>query len=151
MGGYVLALPREKYTEIEANLEETIVKDGEIDYEYEQKYLLIAFTQKDVKEESDKKTFKITYYDSASGSMEEAACAKSDYDYDYGIDDVYTVKQPDTHGYAITIDPFMDGSFEIDWTVQIFLGDEDVTKDYLEPEDKTFTRLELLRVTRPAV
>lgn len=137
--GYVLALPREKYTEIEANLEETIVKDGEIDYEYEQKYLLIAFTQKDVKEESDKKTFKITYYDSASGSMEEATCAKSDYDYDYGIDDVYTVKQPDTHGYGLTIDPFMDGSFGMDWTVQVFLGDEDVTKDYLEPEDKTFT------------
>ena len=100
---------------------------------------MIAFTQKDVKEESDKKTFKITYYDSASGSMEEATCAKSDYDYDYGIDDVYTVKQPDTHGYGLTIDPFMDGSFGMDWTVQVFLGDEDVTKDYLEPEDKTFT------------
>lgn len=57
--GYVLALPRQKYTEIEANIEEAIVENGEIKYEYEQKYLLIAFTQKEVKEETGPKSFTI--------------------------------------------------------------------------------------------
>lgn len=142
--GYVLALPRAKYIEIEANLEEAIVGFDEkgqeiIAREYEQRYLLIAFTQKDVKEESDDQAFKITYYDPSEGVMQEATCTKSQYDYDYGIDDVYTLKQPNPGTYGLTINPFMDGDFEKDWSVQVFMGDKDVTSDYLGGGQPEFT------------
>lgn len=137
--GYALALPRQKYTEIEANLEDSIVKNGEIRYEYEQRYLLIAFTQKDVKEESDTQAFKVTYFDPSEGVMQEATCTKSQYDYDYGIDDVYTLKQPNSGTYGLTINPFMDGDFEKDWSVQVFMGDKDVTSDYLGGGQPEFT------------
>lgn len=137
--GYVLALPRQKYTEIEANIEGAIVENGEIKYEYEQKYLLIAFTQKDVKEETDTQAFKVTYYDSSEGVMQEATCTKSKDNYGYETDEVYVIKQPNSGNQALTIDPFMEGNFEEDWTVQVFMGDNNVTKDYLESEDKQFT------------
>lgn len=137
--GYVLALPRQKYTEIEANIEGAIVENGEIKYEYEQKYLLIAFTQKDVKEETDTQAFKVTYYDPSEGVMQEATCTKSKDNYGYETDEVYVIKQPNSGNQALTIDPFMEGNFEEDWTVQVFMGDNNVTKDYFEPMDKTFT------------
>lgn len=137
--GYVLALPRQKYTEIEANIEGAIVENGEIKYEYEQKYLLIAFTQKDVKEETDTQAFKVTYYDPSEGVMQEATCTKSKDNYGYETDEVYVIKQPNSGNLALTIDPFMEGNFEEDWTVQVFMGDNNVTKDYFEPMDKTFT------------
>lgn len=137
--GYVLALPRQKYTEIEANIEGAIVENGEIKYEYEQKYLLIAFTQKDVKEETDTQAFKVTYYDPSEGVMQEATCTKSKDNYGYETDEVYVIKQPNSGNKALTIDPFMEGNFEEDWTVQVFMGDNNVTKDYFEPMDKTFT------------
>ena len=137
--GYVLALPRQKYTEIEANIEGAIVENGEIKYEYEQKYLLIAFTQKDVKEETDTQAFKVTYYDPSEGVMQEATCTKSKDNYGYETDEVYVIKQPNSGNQALTIDPFMEGNFEEDWTVQVFMGDNNVTKDYIEPMDKTFT------------
>lgn len=137
--GYVLALPRQKYTEIEANIEGAIVENGEIKYEYEQKYLLIAFTQKDVKEETDTQAFKVTYYDPSEGVMQEATCTKSKDNYGYETDEVYVIKQPNSGNQALTIDPFMEGNFEEDWTVQVFMGDNNVTKDYFGPMDKTFT------------
>lgn len=137
--GYVLALPRQKYTEIEANIEGAIVENGEIKHEYEQKYLLIAFTQKDVKEETDTQAFKVTYYDPSEGVMQEATCTKSKDNYGYETDEVYVIKQPNSGNQALTIDPFMEGNFEEDWTVQVFMGDNNVTKDYFEPMDKTFT------------
>lgn len=137
--GYVLALPRQKYTEIEANIEGAIVENGEIKYEYEQKYLLIAFTQKDVKEETDTQAFKVTYHDPSEGVMQEATCTKSKDNYGYETDEVYVIKQPNSGNQALTIDPFMEGNFEEDWTVQVFMGDNNVTKDYFEPMDKTFT------------
>lgn len=137
--GYVLALPRQKYTEIEANIEGAIVENGEIKYEYEQKYLLIAFTQKDVKEETDTQAFKVTYYDPSEGVMQEATCTKSKDNYGYETDEVYVIKQPNSGNQALTIDPFMEGNFEEDWTVQVFMSDNNVTKDYFEPMDKTFT------------
>lgn len=137
--GYVLALPRQKYTEIEANIEGAIVENGEIKYEYEQKYLLIAFTQKDVKEETDTQAFKVTYYDPSEGVMQEATCTKSKDNYGYETDEVYVIKQPNSGNQALTIDPFMEGNLEEDWTVQVFMGDNNVTKDYFEPMDKTFT------------
>lgn len=137
--GYVLALPRQKYTEIEANIEGAIVENGEIKYEYEQKYLLIAFTQKDVKEETDTQAFKVTYYDPSEGVMQEATCTKSKDNYGYETDEVYVIKQPNSGNQALTIDPFMEGNFEEDWTVQVFMGDNNVTKDYFEQMDKTFT------------
>lgn len=137
--GYVLALPRQKYTEIEANIEGAIVENGEIKYEYEQKYLLIAFTQKDVKEETDTQAFKVTYYDPSEGVMQEATCTKSKDNYGYETDEVYVIKQPNSGNQALTIDPFMEGNFEEDWTVQVFMGDNNVTKDYFVPMDKTFT------------
>lgn len=137
--GYVLALPRQKYTEIEANIEGAIVENGEIKYEYEQKYLLIAFTQKDVKEETDTQAFKVTYYDPSEGVTQEATCTKSKDNYGYETDEVYVIKQPNSGNQALTIDPFMEGNFEEDWTVQVFMGDNNVTKDYFEPMDKTFT------------
>ena len=142
--GYVLALPRAKYIEIEANLEEAIVGFDEkgqeiIAREYEQRYLLIAFTQKDVKEESDNQAFKVTYFDYSEGVMQEVTCTKSKDNYGYETDEVYVIKQPDSGSQALTIDPFMDGDFEEDWTVQVFIGDDNVTKDYFESEDKKFT------------
>lgn len=137
--GYVLALPRQKYTEIGANIEGAIVENGEIKYEYEQKYLLIAFTQKDVKEESDTQAFKVTYYDPSEGFMQEATCTKSKDNYGYETDEVYVIKQPNSGTYGITINPFMDGDFEKDWSVQVFMGDEDVTSDYLGGGQPEFT------------
>lgn len=137
--GYVLAFSRAQYESIKDNLEETVVVDGEIAYEYEQRNLLIGFTQKEVKNESDKQVFKVTYYDKEIGSMQELTYTKAETDYEYGIDDVYVIKQPDTQGYAITIDPFMDGSFEESWTVDIWSGDENVTNKYLEGGGKDFT------------
>lgn len=135
--GYVLAFSRAEYEKIKDNLEEAIVVNGEIDYKYEQNNLLIGFTQKEVKEEPDNKAFKITYYD-AGWALQEATCTKADKDYGYGIEDVYILKQPDSSGHALTIDPFM-GSYEIDWTVQIWLGDANVTNQYMEPSEKEIT------------
>ena len=57
--GYVLAFSRAEYEDIKDNLEETIVENGEIAYKYEQRNLLIAFIQKEVKEETEDKSFKI--------------------------------------------------------------------------------------------
>ena len=48
--GYVLAFSQAEYESIKDNLEETIVENGEIAYKYEQRNLLIGFTQKEVKE-----------------------------------------------------------------------------------------------------
>ena len=55
--GYVLAFSRAEYEDIKDNLEETIVENGEIAYKYEQRNLLIAFIQKEVKEETEDKKF----------------------------------------------------------------------------------------------
>ena len=55
--GYVLAFSRAEYEDIKDNLEETIVENGEIAYKYEQRNLLIAFIQKEVKEETEEKSF----------------------------------------------------------------------------------------------
>lgn len=51
--GYVLAFSRAEYESIKDNLEENIVVDGEIAYKYEQRNLLIGFTQKEVKQEEE--------------------------------------------------------------------------------------------------
>lgn len=135
--GYVLAFSRAEYENIKDNLEEAIVVNGEIAYKYEQNNLLVGFTQKEVKEEPDNKAFKITYYD-AEWALQEATCTKADNDYGYGIEDVYILKQPDSSGHDLTIDPFM-GSYEIDWTVQIWIGDVNVTSQYMEPLEKEIT------------
>lgn len=136
--GYVLVFSRAEYESIKDNLEETVVENGEIAYKYEQGNLLIGFTQKEVKEETDNQAFKVTYYD-ADWALQEATYTKADHDYDYGIEDVYIMKQPDSAGRALTVNPLMDGSYETDWTVQIWCGDDDVTKEYIDPLEKEFT------------
>lgn len=45
--GYVLSFPNQVYEEIKGDLIGNIMENGEIKYEYEQKNLLIQFTQKD--------------------------------------------------------------------------------------------------------
>ena len=55
--GYVLAFSQAEYESIKDNLEETIVENGEIAYKYEQRNLLIGFTQKEVKEEPGNQSF----------------------------------------------------------------------------------------------
>lgn len=135
--GYILAFSRAEYESIKDNLEETIIVDGEIAYRYEQRNLLIGFTQKEVKAEEDNEAFKVTYFNS-SWQLEEAKIIKAESDYEYGIEEVYTMKQPDSNGQVLTVNPLMDGNFEMDWTVQVWSGDNDVTTDYLEPMDKEF-------------
>ena len=55
--GYVIAFSQAEYESIKDNLEETIVENGEIAYKYEQRNLLIGFTQKEVKEEPGNQSF----------------------------------------------------------------------------------------------
>lgn len=136
--GYVLAFSRAEYESIKDNLEETIVENGEIAYKYEQRNLLIGFTQKEVKEETDEQAFKVTYYD-ADWSSQEAKCTKADQDYGYGIKEVYVMKQPDSAGHGLTVNPLMDGSYEVDWTAEVWLGDDNVTAKYLDPLEKEFS------------
>lgn len=57
--GYVLVFSRAEYESIKDNLEETVVENGEIAYKYGQRNLLIGFTQKEVKEETEEKSFLI--------------------------------------------------------------------------------------------
>lgn len=136
--GYALVFSRAEYESIKENLEETIIENGEIAYKYEQNNLLIGFTQKEVKAESDNQVFKVTYYD-ADWASQEVICTKAAHDYGYGIENVYIMKQPDSAGRALTVNPLMDGSYEVDWTVQIWSGDDDVTKEYLDPLENEFT------------
>lgn len=136
--GYALVFSRAEYESIKDNLEETVVENGEIAYKYEQSNLLIGFTQKEVKEGPDNQAFKVTYYD-ADWALQESACIKADHDYDYGIEDVYIMKQPDSAGHGLTVNPLMDGNYETDWTVQVWIGDDDVTKGYFDPLEKEFT------------
>lgn len=135
--GYVLAFSRAEYESIKDNLEENIVENGEIAYKYEQSNLLISFIQKEVKQEVDDQAFKITYFD-ADWDTQEVKCTKADHDYEYGIDEVYVMKQPDSAGHDLTVNPLLEGSFETDWTVEIWSGDDNVTSEYLEPMDKEF-------------
>lgn len=135
--GFVLAFSRAEYESIKDNLEENIVENGEIAYKYEQSNLLISFIQKEVKQEVDDQAFKITYFD-ADWDTQEAKCTKADHDYEYGIDEVYVMKQPDSAGHDLTVNPLLEGSFETDWTVEIWSGDDNVTSEYLEPMDKEF-------------
>lgn len=58
--GYVLAFPRAEYEAIKGDLEGAIVENGEIAYRYEQNNLLMAFTQKEIKEAGGGKEFDIT-------------------------------------------------------------------------------------------
>lgn len=59
--GYILAFSRKEYDEvIKDNVEEAVLdENGEIKYKYEQGNLIIAFTQKEVKEETGPKSFTI--------------------------------------------------------------------------------------------
>lgn len=135
--GYVLVFSRAEYDKIKDNLEATIIDGKNLVYRYEQSNLVLQFTQKEEKEK-DEQAFKVTYYD-ADWSSQEAKCTKADHDYGYEIEDVYIMKQPDSAGHGLTVNPFMDGSYEMDWTAEVWLGDDNVTRKYLDPLDKEFT------------
>lgn len=50
--GYVLAFSREEYNSIKDNLEEILIEDGDVAYEYQQRNLVIQFTQKNIESSS---------------------------------------------------------------------------------------------------
>lgn len=94
--GYVLVFPSEIYSEIENNLIDNIIEDGEIKYEYEQKYLLLQFTQKDKKNTENEEQF--TVVDGTTTQKVECteytgADAKYFKD-EYGVSTIYEIKQP---------------------------------------------------------
>lgn len=76
--GYILAFPREVYERDIKDKEEEVILDeeGEIEYRYEQSDLIMAFTQKEVKEETGPKSFLIK----KSGYEEISATQATDED-----------------------------------------------------------------------
>ena len=124
--GYVLAFSRAEYEDIKDNLEETIVENGEIAYKYEQRNLLIAFIQKEVKETEDK-SFKIK-----KGGWEDVTPSKTTDQSilellkgNYYIDDVYSISA--NAGEYFSIYPLLS---ESEWSGTAYVintRDENVT------------------------
>lgn len=101
--GYVLAFSQAEYESIKDNLEETIVENGEIAYKYEQRNLLIGFTQKEVKEEPGNQSFIIK-----KAGWEEVSPTKTTntsilelLQGNYFIDDVYSISANAGEYYAV--------------------------------------------------
>ena len=125
--GYVLAFSRAEYEDIKDNLEETIVENGEIAYKYEKRNLLIAFIQKEVKEETEDKSFKIK-----KGGWEDVTPSKTTDQSilellkgNYYIDDVYSISA--NAGEYFSIYPLLS---ESEWSGTAYVintRDENVT------------------------
>lgn len=131
--GYVLAFSRAEFESIKDNLEETLVEDGDIAYKYTQSNLLVAFTQKEVKTETEEKSFLIK-----KGGWEEIACTKvtdsNILDFingNYSVKDVYSISA--NGGEFFIINPLLS---EEEWMGEAFVIDEndnDANDVTLEP------------------
>lgn len=101
--GYVLAFLQDEYESIKDNLEETIVENGEIAYKYEQRNLLIGFTQKEEKEESDDQSFivKRMGYENVSPVKTTNTAILSFLKGNYSIDDVYSISANASEYYMV--------------------------------------------------
>ena len=120
--GYVLAFPRAEYESIKDNLEKTIVDNGDITYKYAQNNLLVAFTQKEVKAETEEKSFLIK-----KGGWEETTCTKVtdsnvlDFINEYfNTKDVYSMSA--SAGEFFIINPLLP---EDEWVGNVFTIDEE--------------------------
>lgn len=125
--GYALAFSRAEYENIKDKLEETIVQNGEIAYKYEQSNLLIAFTQKDVKEEPDNKSFTIKKggWEIISATQTTNTAILEFLKGNYSIDDVYSITA--NAGEYFSIYPLLS---ESEWAGEVYvinIKDEDVT------------------------
>lgn len=125
--GYALAFSRAEYENIKDKLEETIVQNGEIAYKYEQSNLLIAFTQKDVKEEPDNKSFTIKKggWEIISATQTTNTAILEFLKGNYFIDDVYSITA--NAGEYFSIYPLLS---ESEWAGEVYvinIKDEDVT------------------------
>lgn len=95
--GYVLSFPNQVYDEIKDNLIGNIMQNGEIKYEYEQKYLLIQFTQKD-KGSSSEVQFTATNAQTAQPieCTEYTGDNASHFKNTYNVKTTYEIKEPAT-------------------------------------------------------
>ena len=147
--GYVLAFSQAEYESIKDNLEETIVENGEIAYKYEQRNLLIGFTQKEVKEEPGNQSFIIK-----KAGWEEVSPTKTTntsilelLQGNYFIDDVYSISANAGEYYAVN--PLLSESEWIGEAYAINADDEDVTVTLEASMDETGNMI--LGVTVPDV
>lgn len=95
--GYVLSFPNQVYEEIKGDLIGNIMENGEIKYEYEQKNLLIQFTQKD-KGNTGAAQFTVTDGQTAQ-PVECTEYTGDGIDYfkkTYNVSTIYEIKQPVT-------------------------------------------------------
>lgn len=110
--GYILAFSRAEYESIKDNLEETVVENGEIAYKYEQKNLLIGFTQKEVKEQIDEKSLLIL----KTGWEETSYTAATDPEILGFLQGNYMIENKDVYT--------MSGDAGIYYSIYPFLSDE---------------------------
>lgn len=125
--GYVLVFSRAEYESIKDNLEETVVENGEIAYKYEQGNLLIGFTQKEVKEETDNKSFTIKKagWEDVKPSKTTNTSILELLKGNYLIDDVYSITANAEEYFSIY--PLLS---ESEWKGEAYvinINDEDVT------------------------
>lgn len=95
--GYVLSFPNQVYDEIKDNLIGNIMQNGEIKYEYEQKNLLLQFTQKD-KGNSGEAQFTVTDGQTAQPveCTEYTGESANYFKTNYKVSTIYEIKQPVT-------------------------------------------------------
>lgn len=131
--GYVFAFPLAVYEEIKDDLEGNIIdSDGEINYKYQQNNLLIQFTQKDKKDDSQKEEALqiISLYWENYGEVIEYTEVTGDeaefYKSEYNIPAVYSISAKSSS--SIQVIPFFTISY-----ANVFYEDQDVTSEYSEP------------------
>lgn len=104
--GYVLALSRSQYKEIENNLEENLIDGNEIAYKYGQNNLVIEFTQKEIEEISEGQFFEVKY---STGQQSAIECTlyegeKSDhYKSTYKVNGISQFQVPEEERILVTV------------------------------------------------
>lgn len=131
--GYVLALSRAEYESIKDDLEGALIDGEDITYKYQQSALLAAFTQKEIKKDTEEKSFLIK-----KGGWEEIDCTKVTDSYvldflngNYSVQDVYSITAAGGEYFAVY--PLLS---EEEWMGIAFVIDEndnDVNDVVLEP------------------
>lgn len=102
--GYVLAFSREEYNSIKDNLEDILIEDGDVAYEYQQRNLVMQFTQKNIESSSvvDGQVFgEIVYTDADTwqtspleSSLLNSGDRLNNYQQKYGVSSVLEVTLP---------------------------------------------------------
>ena len=131
--GYVLVLSRAEYETIKDDLEGTLIDGEDITYRYQNSALLVQITQKEVKEQTEEKSFLIK-----KGGWEEITCSKvtdsNILDFingNYSTKDVYSISA--NGGEYFAINPLLS---EEEWMGEAFIVDEtgnDVEDVVMEP------------------